>query len=68
MFNALCGAISEPLIGHLLYLGWHGKMVAGARFFSQQDYHRGLIILPIDLVIAIIILAFCKVTYAKAMD
>lgn len=66
MFNALFGAVSEPLIGHLLDRGWHGKMVDGARFFSQQDYRHGLIILPIGMVVAIVILAFCKETHAKS--
>ena len=68
MFNVLCSAPSEPLIGCLLDLGLYGKIVAEAWFFSQQDYHLGLIILPTGLVVIIIVPTFCKETYAKAVD
>ena len=62
MFNALCGALSEPLIGHLLDLHWGGKMLHGARVFSLADYHSALSALPIGLLVALIILLFVKET------
>ncbi|MBX9705806.1 MAG: MFS transporter [Gammaproteobacteria bacterium] len=65
MFNALCGALSEPLIGKILDLGWHGAMQDGARYFSVSDYQGALIALPIGLVIAIILLCFIKETHCK---
>ncbi len=63
MFNALCGAVSEPLIGKLLDSHWSGKMVDGARYFAAQNYHHALAILPVGLVVAIVLLIFTKETY-----
>lgn len=66
MFNALCGAVSEPLIGRMLDLHWHGKMMAGARYFGAENYHHALVVLPIGMVLAIILLLFTRETYCKA--
>jgi MFS family permease len=65
MFNALCGAISDPLIGKLLDLDWDGKMQAGARYFTTSNYQHALIILPIGVALAIIFLLFCKETHCQ---
>jgi len=65
MFNALCGAIAEPLIGKLLDLGWHGKILDGAPYFSVKNYHVALIILPIGMLIAIALLLLSKETYCR---
>ena len=65
MFNALCGAIAEPLIGKLLDIGWHGKIVGGAHAFSQTDYKFALIILPIGILISIALLMMSKETYCR---
>lgn len=67
MFNALCGALSEPLIGKILDLGWTGKMVDGARYFSLENYQHALLALPIGLFIAIVILCFVKETHCKQL-
>lgn len=67
MFNALCGAVSEPLIGKILDLHWHGKMIAGARYFGVDNYHHALIILPIGMVLAIILLLFTQETYCRTV-
>ncbi len=63
MFGALFGALSEPLIGKLLDLGWGHKMHNGARIFSVHDYQHALIILPIALILALIIQIFIKETF-----
>jgi MFS family permease len=60
MFNALCGALSEPLIGKILDISWNGTMRDGARYFSVSNYQHALIALPIGLLIAIITLCFVK--------
>lgn len=67
MFNALCGAIAEPLIGKLLDRGWQGKILYGTHVFSKTDYRIALIILPIGMVIAISLLLFTKETYCKTI-
>ena len=66
MFNALCGAIAEPLIGKLLDIGWHGKILNGAHVFSETDYRIALIILPIGMLITIGLLLLSKETYCQA--
>ncbi len=66
MFDALFGALSEPLIGKLLDLGWHGTMFKGARIFSTNDYQSALIILPIAMTIALVLQVFIKETYCRS--
>lgn len=63
MFNALFGALSEPLIGGLLDLSWDGKMEQGVRIFSQVDYQLALSILPIGLIIALGLLYWVDETH-----
>lgn len=58
--DALCGAISEPLIGRFLDLGWTGAMDNGARIFSVHDYHHALLILPFYLLAALVLLTFIR--------
>lgn len=65
MFNALCGALSEPLIGRILDLSWNGTMRDGARYFSIANYQQGLLALPIGLAMAIVILFFVKETHCE---
>lgn len=66
MFDALFGALSEPLIGKLLDLGWHGAMHQGARIFSVNDYQNALIILPAAMIVALILQIFIKETYCQS--
>lgn len=61
-FNAICGALSEPLIGHFLDSHWHGAMQHGARIFSLSAYHQALMTLPIGLALALLMLCFVKET------
>lgn len=65
MFNALFGALSEPMIGKLLDHYWNGKMVNGVHLFSTASYQNALLLLPIGLLIAVILASFCIETYAK---
>lgn len=61
MFNALCGALCDPLIGHFLDLGWDHKYAMGdVRVFSVYDYRVALLTLPIGLIIALVSLYFFK--------
>lgn len=66
MFDSLGEALSEPLIGKLLDLGWAGEISAnGARVFSVHDYQVALSLLPAYFIIAIICLFFVKETHGK---
>lgn len=67
MFNAICGALSEPLIGKLLDLGWDHKIHHGARLFSVLDYHYALLSLPIAMIIALILQLFIKETFCQPL-
>lgn len=58
--DALWGAISEPLIGKFLDVGWSGTMNNGARSFSVTDFHHALAILPLYLFMALFLLLFIR--------
>jgi MFS family permease len=64
-FDALFGAVSDPLTGKFLDLGWDGKMVDGARVFSVTDYKLAFITLPAYLIISLLLLFCIKETYKK---
>ncbi len=64
-FDALCGAFSEPMVGKLLDLNWHGTMSHGARIFSVGDYKVALSALLLYLFISIVLLFFTKETYCR---
>lgn len=59
--DAIMGAFTEPLVGKLLDLGWHGKLVDGARYFLVQDYHFALALLPVYLLVATVLVKFIQV-------
>ena len=63
MFNALCGALCDPIIGYLLDLGWEHKVVDGVRIFSVHDYRVSLLSLPIGLCVALGIIFLFKDQY-----
>lgn len=65
MFNAIFGALFEPLIGKLLDLGWNHTTVKGVRIFPTIDYQHALIALPIAMMIALILQLFIKETFCK---
>lgn len=64
-FNALFGALSDPLTGKFLDMGWSGKIVDGARIFSLETYKIAFLTLPIYLIIAMVILLKTKETFCK---
>jgi hypothetical protein len=66
-FDALLGALSDPLTGKFLDLGWTGKMVDGARVFSVETYRMALTTVPIYLVVAVGLLFFIRETYCKSV-
>jgi len=65
MFNAIFGALSEPLIGKLLDLGWDHVSKHGARIFSISDYQTALLALPICMLIALLLQFFIKETFCQ---
>lgn len=65
-FDALLGALSDPLTGKFLDLGWQGKMVDGVRIFSVTTYKLALTTIPVYLIIAIALLFFIKETHCKS--
>jgi MFS family permease len=58
--DALFGAFTEPMIGKFLDLGWSGKMVNGAPYFSVGDYQHAMFTLPIYLLIGLVLLVWVK--------
>ncbi|NGX59654.1 MAG: putative sulfoacetate transporter SauU [Chlamydiae bacterium] len=66
-FDALLGALSDPLTGKFLDLGWDGTMTAGARVFSVETYRWALTTVPIYLLVATALLFFIKETYCKSV-
>lgn len=58
--DAVFDAITEPLIGKLLDLGWDGTLVNGVHHFSLQSYQSALSILPLYLVAGTILLFWLK--------
>lgn len=64
-FDALFGAVSDPMTGKFLDAGWDGKIVDGARVFSVADYKLAFIALPVCLILALGIVYVIKETYKK---
>ncbi len=65
MFNAMCGAFSEPLIGKLLDMGWTHLTRNGIRIFSLHDYHIALLTLPLCLIVSLVALLITKETHCQ---
>lgn len=69
MFNALFGAISEPLVGKLLDIGWsHHLYQNSVRYFTPADYRHALVVLPIGLLIALILQFFVRESYCRPIE
>lgn len=64
-FDALLGAISDPLTGKFLDMQWNGVLVDGVRVFSVDAYRMVFLTIPIYLVIALITLLKIKETHCK---
>lgn len=54
--DALIGTFTEPLLGKLLDIFGHGKMLDGIRYFNIKDYHLAMILLPLYLIIGLFFL------------
>ena len=65
-FDAFLGAISDPITGWFLDMGWTGKVVDGARIFSVTTYKWTLTTIPIYLIIATGLLIFIQETHCKS--
>ncbi len=52
----ILGAFSDPLVGKILDIFWHGKIVNGVHVFGATDYRLALAILPIYLLLALVCL------------
>lgn len=64
-FDALLGALSDPLTGKFLDLHWDGRLVEGARVFSVEAYQAVFLTLPIYLLISLFTLMKIKETHCK---
>lgn len=60
--DALLDALTEPLIGKLLDMGWDGSIVNGVHQFSLSSYHTALSLLPMYLILGAILLLWVKET------
>jgi MFS family permease len=64
-FDALLGAISDPLTGLFLDIAWDGRLVDGARVFSVSAYKTAFLALPTCLLLSLFCLLRIKETYCK---
>lgn len=58
--EALIGTFTEPLLGKVLDIFGHGKMLRGIRYFSPTDYHIAMLLLPVYLLAALVFLLASK--------
>jgi MFS family permease len=66
-FDAVLGALSDPLTGMILDLGWDGKIIEGARVFSVTSYKVAFLTLPAYLILSLFTLMKIKETHCKAV-
>lgn len=59
----LGGMIFQPLIGHLLDLGWKGQIHSGIRIYTIANFQHALLSLPICIFIAGILALFLRETF-----
>ena len=64
-FNGFFGAVTDPLVGIFLDLGWDKQMFQGAPLFSAQNYLVSLSVLPLYLFLSLGLLYFVKETHCK---
>ena len=62
-FDALLSALSDPITGKLLDLGWDGTIVDGTRIFSQETYKFAFLMIPACLIISLLLLTRVKETH-----
>lgn len=64
-FDALIGAVSDPMTGKFLDLLWDGTVQEGVRIFSVTAYRTVFLTLPIYLLISLITLLKIQETHCK---
>jgi MFS family permease len=64
-FDALIGALSDPLAGKILDAHWDGILVNGAMIFSVNAYKTAFLIIPLYLILSLLILFKIKESYQK---
>lgn len=57
--------VYQNLFGHLLQVGWDGKMIDGIPVYSIMDYQHALWIIPIGFIIALFAAMFLKESSKK---
>lgn len=67
MLNMIGGAVLQPFIGFLLDHYWTGKLMAGTRVYSLENYHVALAVLPIIIFISSLFIPFIKETRCKPL-
>lgn len=66
MAAILGGAISQPLVGYLLHLGWSGLKVHNIPIYSIDNYRMALLLLPIAALLGFgIVLMKVKETHCE---
>lgn len=65
-FDSVCEAVTEPFVGKLLDVSWHGDIADGVRKFALNDYHQSLAVLCLYLLAAIVLLFFIRETYCES--
>jgi MFS family permease len=66
-FDALLGAISDPLTGKFLDHTWDGTLLEGARVFSVHAYKLAFLTLPAYLLLSLFFLYKIKETNCKSV-
>ena len=61
----LGAAILQPLAGWVMDRGWDGKLLAGARVYSEQNYQLGLGIMFAFAVVGLIGALFIRETNCR---
>jgi sugar phosphate permease len=67
-FDALFGALADPLSGRILDAYWTGQLVNGGRVFSVYAYKMAFLTIPIFLMAALFCLSFIQETTLKSHD
>lgn len=64
-FDALLGALSDPLTGKFLDITWDGNLVDGVRVFSIDAYKMAFLTIPVFLILSLFTLTKIKETHNK---
>jgi len=65
--NMIGGALGQPLVGCLLDRVWNGQMEAGARIYTNSNFHFALIVIPACIAISLVILFFIRETNCESV-